>query len=85
MRKPAKDLELDPDGVHYTRDLGIYGRPLKKMIFGFKDEKSFDMTLKSVSDYDDFKKDINQAIEEILDEDEKSESMKDLAAAMYVV
>ena len=84
LRKPAKDLILDPDGVHYTRDLGTYGKPLKKMIFGFKDEKYFDMTLKSVTNYDDFKKNINQAVEEILDEDEKSPAMKDLAAAVYI-
>ena len=37
------DIILDPDGFHYSRKLGVEEDLVKKVIFGFKDDTTFNM------------------------------------------
>lgn len=86
LQKPAKDLDLDKDGLHYARALELYdGNDVKKMIFGFKSARYYEKTIAEVSDYELFKLDVNQAVDDLLDEDERTSSMEKLTAAIYVI
>lgn len=87
LQKPNKDFKLNPDGIHYKRNLKplIFNSDVEKVIFGFKDKARYDKVMKSVENYEDFKNDVNQAVEDILDEDEKTGLMKELIGAIYVI
>ena len=85
LQKPAKDLVLDDDGIHYTRSLGEHGPELKKMIFGFKNLDYAKKAMEAVDNYEKFKKDVNQAVEEILEDDSTASKVKkELTGAIYI-
>lgn len=86
LQKPARDLVLDEDGIHYTRALGEHGSEIKKMIFGFKRLEHAKKAIEAVDNYEKFKKDVNQAVEEILEDDysSASNSKRDLTRAVYI-
>lgn len=85
LQKPARDLVLDEDGIHYTRALGEHGSEIKKMIFGFKSLEYAKKAMEAIDNYEKFKKDVNQAVEEILEDDlPASSSKRDLSRAVYI-
>jgi hypothetical protein len=63
LKLDSSKLTLDPDGVHYIRLAGSARKPLKKMIFGFKDKETAKKVCSAVANYEDFKLNVNKLFE----------------------
>lgn len=62
---PAERIRLCPeDKVHYERMIGSDGDWYVKMIFGIKDEETFNRVLEIIDDYEGFMKELNNLVTE---------------------
>lgn len=68
LQKSKKAIKLCDDGVHYERVIGTENARYKKIIYGFKDLKTYERVMKKIDEYENFesyedwKKSVNNGI-----------------------
>ena len=87
LRKPKKDIvELNDDGVHYKRYLHSSDlEPTQKMMFGFKSKEAMDLIMQKIDNYEQFKIDVNAAIEDLHEDEDASDETKSFDKAVIFI
>ena len=73
LEKAPEKIQLDQDGFHYYRSIGK-SEPLRKVIYGFRDQKTLDKVLKTI-DYQEMRKKFNLS-ESVLESEEYPKDLK---------
>lgn len=87
LRKPKKDIiELNEDGVHYKRFLRSTDlEPIEKIMFGFKSQEALDLVMRKIDNYGQFKIDVNDAVEDLHEDDNSSIEIRTFDAAVVFI